>query len=90
MIEFLINQYKNVPQWQIVCEFIAFLFGILSVFWLKRKHLGISYWAYFYNYNRLFAIQSKLFWRHDNEYLLFTNEFIWMVQMDRHNQKTLL
>ncbi|WP_288982112.1 nicotinamide riboside transporter PnuC [uncultured Flavobacterium sp.] len=42
MIDFFINQYKNVPQWQIACEFIAFFFGILSVLFAKKE----NYWVY--------------------------------------------
>ena len=42
MIDFFINQYKNALQWQIVCEFIAFFFGILSVVFAKKE----NYWVY--------------------------------------------
>jgi len=38
MIDFFLHQYKNTPQWQIFCELIAFLFGILSVYFAKKEN----------------------------------------------------
>jgi len=42
MIDFLLNSYKNVSETQIALEFIAFVFGILSV-WFARKE---NIWVY--------------------------------------------
>lgn len=39
MIEFFLNSYKNVPTIQIVLEFIAFVFGILSVWYAKKENI---------------------------------------------------
>jgi nicotinamide mononucleotide transporter len=42
MIEFFLNAYKNASTIQIILEFIAFVFGILSV-WLAKKE---NIWVY--------------------------------------------
>jgi nicotinamide mononucleotide transporter len=42
MIEFFLNAYKNASTTQIVLEFIAFVFGILSVWFAKKE----SIWVY--------------------------------------------
>ena len=42
MIDFFIEAYKNVPLWQITLEFIAFVFGILSVWFAKKENI----WMY--------------------------------------------
>jgi nicotinamide mononucleotide transporter len=39
MIEFFLNAYKNVSTTQIVFEFIAFVFGILSVWFAKKENI---------------------------------------------------
>ena len=39
MIDFFLNAYKNVPQWQIILEAIAFIFGILSVWYAKKENI---------------------------------------------------
>ncbi|WP_338407384.1 nicotinamide riboside transporter PnuC [uncultured Flavobacterium sp.] len=39
MIEFFLNAYKNVSTTQIVLEFIAFVFGILSVWFAKKENI---------------------------------------------------
>jgi nicotinamide mononucleotide transporter len=39
MIEFFLNAYKNVSTTQIVLEFIAFVFGILSVWYAKKENI---------------------------------------------------
>jgi nicotinamide mononucleotide transporter len=39
MIEFFINSYKNVSETQIALEFIAFVFGILSVWFAKKENI---------------------------------------------------
>lgn len=39
MIEFFLNAYKNVSTLQIVLEFIAFVFGILSVWFAKKENI---------------------------------------------------
>ncbi len=38
-MEFLIEQYKNIPQWQIILEMIAFVFGIWSVIFAKKENI---------------------------------------------------
>lgn len=42
MIDFFLNAYKNVSRLQIILEFIAFFFGIVSV-WLAKKE---NIWVY--------------------------------------------
>ena len=39
MIDFFLNAYKNVPTTQIGLEFIAFIFGILSVWYAKKENI---------------------------------------------------
>ena len=39
MIEFFLNSYKNVSAVQIALEFIAFVFGILSVWFAKKNNI---------------------------------------------------
>lgn len=41
MIDFFIDAYKNVPLWHIVLEFIAFVFGILSVWYAKKENIWV-------------------------------------------------
>jgi nicotinamide mononucleotide transporter len=41
MIEFLLNAYKNASTIQIVLEFIAFVFGILSVWFAKKENIWV-------------------------------------------------
>ncbi|MCF6128492.1 nicotinamide riboside transporter PnuC [Flavobacterium sp. AS60] len=39
MFEFLFNQYKDASTTQIVLEFLAFVFGIASVFYAKKENI---------------------------------------------------
>lgn len=39
MIEFFLNAYKNVSTTQIILEFAAFVFGILSVWFAKKENI---------------------------------------------------
>lgn len=39
MFDFLFDQYKNASTTQIVLEFLAFVFGIASVFYAKRENI---------------------------------------------------
>ena len=39
MIEFFLNAYKNASTTQIVLEFVAFVFGILSVWFAKKENI---------------------------------------------------
>lgn len=39
MIDFFIDAYKNTPLWQILLEAIAFIFGILSVWYAKKENI---------------------------------------------------
>ncbi|MBG6110575.1 nicotinamide mononucleotide transporter [Flavobacterium sp. CG_9.10] len=39
MIEFFLNAYKNASTTQIVLEFIAFIFGILSVWYARKENI---------------------------------------------------
>jgi len=39
MIEFFLNAYKNASALQIILEFIAFVFGILSVWFAKKENI---------------------------------------------------
>lgn len=41
MIDFFLHQYKNIPPWQIVFECIAFLCGILSVYFAKKEIIWV-------------------------------------------------
>ncbi len=41
MIDFFLNAYKNVSTNQIVLEFIAFVFGILSVWFAKKENIWV-------------------------------------------------
>ncbi len=39
MIDFFLNAYKNAPLWQIILELVAFLFGIISVWYAKKENI---------------------------------------------------
>lgn len=39
MIEFFLNAYKNVSTTQILLEFVAFVFGIMSVWFAKKENI---------------------------------------------------
>ena len=39
MIEFFLNAYKEASSTQIILEFIAFVFGILSVWFAKKENI---------------------------------------------------
>jgi nicotinamide mononucleotide transporter len=39
MLDFFIDAYKNAPLWQIILEAIAFVFGILSVWYAKKENI---------------------------------------------------
>jgi len=39
MFETIIEQYKNIPNWQINLEIIVFVFGILSVYLAKKENI---------------------------------------------------
>lgn len=39
MLEFLIDQYKNVPLWKIAAEAIVFFFGIISVVFARKENV---------------------------------------------------
>lgn len=41
MIEFFLNAYKNASTTQIVLEFLAFVFGILSVWYAKKENIWV-------------------------------------------------
>lgn len=41
MLDFFLNAYKDVPAFQIVLEFIAFLLGILSVWFAKKENIWV-------------------------------------------------
>jgi nicotinamide mononucleotide transporter len=39
MLDFFIDAYKNAPLWQIILEAVAFVFGILSVWYAKKENI---------------------------------------------------
>ena len=39
MIDFLFAQYKDVPYYNIVLEFVVFLFGLISVYYAKKRNV---------------------------------------------------
>lgn len=39
MFETILNQYKAIPNWQIIVEIIVFIFGILSVYFAKKENI---------------------------------------------------
>lgn len=39
MLEIIIEQYKNIPNWQIIIEIIVFIFGIWSVYLAKKENI---------------------------------------------------
>ncbi len=41
MLDFLLNQYKNDTALQIILEFLAFVFGIISVFCAKKENIWV-------------------------------------------------
>ena len=41
MIDFFLNAYKNVSTFHIALEFIAFVFGILSVWYAKKENIWV-------------------------------------------------
>ena len=65
MIEFFLNAYKDVPLSQIALEFVAFVFGILSVWYAKKENI----WVYptgliatiitTYLYSWIFGVSKK-------------------------------
>ena len=41
MIDFFLNTYKNATEIQIITEFLAFIFGILSVWFAKKENIWV-------------------------------------------------
>jgi len=41
MLEFFISQYKNASILQVILEFLAFIFGIISVFCAKKENIWV-------------------------------------------------
>jgi nicotinamide mononucleotide transporter len=41
MIEFFLSQYKNTSALQIILEFLAFVFGIVSVYFAKKENIWV-------------------------------------------------
>jgi nicotinamide mononucleotide transporter len=41
MIEFFLSQYKNASALQIILEFLAFVFGIVSVYFAKKENIWV-------------------------------------------------
>lgn len=41
MLEFFISQYKNASTLQVILEFLAFIFGIISVFCAKKENIWV-------------------------------------------------
>ena len=41
MYEFFLQPYRSAPLWQIVLEFLAFVLGILSVWWAKKENIWV-------------------------------------------------
>lgn len=41
MIEIIISQYKDIPNWQITLEIVIFIFGILSVYFAKKENIWV-------------------------------------------------
>ena len=39
MLKVIFEQYKNIPNWQIIIEIIVFIFGILSVYFAKKENI---------------------------------------------------
>ena len=39
MFEFLFDQYKNASATQIILEFLAFVFGIMSVYYARKENI---------------------------------------------------
>lgn len=56
MFETIINQYKSIPNWQIGIEIIIFIFGVLSVYYAKRKYFSVSNWNYLHHIIRIYYV----------------------------------
>jgi nicotinamide mononucleotide transporter len=41
MTDFFLDNYKNIPNWQIAMEFIAFVLGIMSVWFAKKENIWV-------------------------------------------------
>jgi nicotinamide mononucleotide transporter len=41
MVDFFLNNYKNTSLWHIALEFLAFVFGILSVWYAKKENIWV-------------------------------------------------
>lgn len=41
MIDFFIDAYQEVPLWNIIIEFLVFVFGILSVWFAKKENIWV-------------------------------------------------
>lgn len=41
MVEIIISQYKDIPNWQITLEIVIFIFGILSVYFAKKENIWV-------------------------------------------------
>lgn len=39
MLDFFLNAYTNKPDWEITLEFLAFVFGIISVWYAKKENI---------------------------------------------------
>jgi len=41
MIDFFLDAYRNKPDWEILLEFFAFVFGILSVWYARKENIWV-------------------------------------------------
>ena len=81
ILDFFIAAYEGTSTLLIILEAIAFVFGILSVWYAKKVNIWVSNRNHMHGYNGLFALYKPIFWRYDDEYLLFHYECLWMVEL---------
>ena len=82
VFEFFLEAYRETPTLFIWLEAIAFIFGIASVWYAKkRKYPGLSNRLGSDHHHGLPAFSSKIFWRYDDEFLLFYHEYLRLVEL---------
>ena len=82
LFDFFLDSYKSHSNIDILLEFLAFFFGILSVIYAQKENIlvypfGIDMYC---NYS-LYSLQRSIFRGYDDEYILLNNEFLWLVEL---------
>jgi len=74
IFDFFLEAYKATPAYQIILEAIAFVFGVSNRYNMYRNY-GV------------FIVHKRLLWRYDDEFLLFCDECLWLVELVAKKRK---